>query len=48
MNILDSSWFSPVSTESMGEFCADARVAHSIFNRKTHMGLEGVEHARFQ
>ena len=48
LSILDSSWFSPVSIESMGESFAAAKVAHSIFNRKTHMGLKGGEHPRFQ
>ena len=47
MNILDSSWLSPVSIVSMGEKIASAKDDHSIFNRKTCMGLKKGEHPRF-
>ena len=33
-NILDSSWLSCVSIESMGEFCTGAKFDYSIFNIK--------------
>ena len=41
-NILDSSWLSPVSIVSMGENFASVKIDHSIFNRKTCMGLKRV------
>ena len=47
-DILDSSWLSSVSIESMGESCADKKVDYNIFNRKTHLGLKRGEHPRFQ
>ena len=47
-NILNSSWFSSVSIALMEESCAGMKVAYSIFNRKTHMGLKKGEHPRFQ
>ena len=47
-NILDSSWLFSVSIVSMEESCAGMKVDHSIFNRKTHMGVKRGEHPRFQ
>ena len=45
-NILDSSWFIPVSIESMGENFASMNFDHSIFNRKACVGLKRNEHPR--
>ena len=47
-NILNSSWLPSVSIASMEESCAGMKFDHSIFNRKTHMGLKRGEHPRFQ
>ena len=47
-NILDSSWLFSVSTASMEESCAGMKVNHSIFNRKTHIGVKRGKHPRFQ